>query len=73
MGVTGTRFWIFYAFAVLGLILNVENLCSGGITSSFVRLEEKAIDIPLDADVFRVPPGYNAPQQVHLFFSRIIQ
>jgi hypothetical protein len=22
--------------------------------------------MPLDADVFRVPPGYNAPQQVHI-------
>ncbi|KAJ0976023.1 hypothetical protein J5N97_017988 [Dioscorea zingiberensis] len=33
---------------------------------SFVRKLEKTIDMPLDADVFRVPHGYNAPQQVHI-------
>lgn len=27
---------------------------------------EKTIDLPLDSDVFRVPPGYNVPQQVHI-------
>ncbi|KAM0007657.1 putative purple acid phosphatase-like protein [Helianthus debilis subsp. tardiflorus] len=38
----------------------------GGLTSSFVRQIEKTIDMPLDSDVFSVPPGYNAPQQVHI-------
>ncbi|KAJ4962856.1 hypothetical protein NE237_022795 [Protea cynaroides] len=41
-------------------------LCNGGITSSFVRNIEKSVDMPLDSDVFRVPTGYNAPQQVHI-------
>lgn len=49
---------------VLGLILNESVLCNGGVTSSFVRKVEKTIDMPLDSDVFSVPPGYNAPQQV---------
>ncbi|WOG84687.1 hypothetical protein DCAR_0103871 [Daucus carota subsp. sativus] len=53
----------------LGLVLfllNVADLCNGGVTSSFVRKVEKTIDMPLDSDVFEVPPGYNAPQQVHI-------
>ena len=54
-------------FAVLFLALNAPVLCHGGKTSSFVRKVEKTVDMNLDSDVFRVPPGYNAPQQV-LFF-----
>ncbi|RRT77993.1 hypothetical protein B296_00000300 [Ensete ventricosum] len=38
----------------------------GGVTSSFVRKPAKAVDMPIDSDVFRVPPGYNAPQQNHI-------
>lgn len=55
--------------AVLVVFLVVVNgavLCNGGITSSFTRRVEKTMDMPLDSDVFRVPPGYNAPQQVCL-------
>lgn len=37
-----------------------------GITSSFIRSEWPAVDIPLDHHVFNVPKGYNAPQQVHI-------
>ncbi|KAF8377893.1 hypothetical protein HHK36_031281 [Tetracentron sinense] len=51
---------------LLSLIVNAAVLCNGGITSSFVRKVEKTVDMPLDSDVFRVPPGYNAPQQVHI-------
>lgn len=54
---------------LLGLFLR---FCHGGVTSTFVRKVEKTIDMPLDADVFKVPSGYNAPQQVMsfcLFFS----
>ncbi|XP_021669759.2 purple acid phosphatase 2 [Hevea brasiliensis] len=51
---------------LLGLVLYVAVLCNGGKTSSFVRPVEKTVDMPLDSDVFRVPPGYNAPQQVHI-------
>ncbi|PIA27162.1 hypothetical protein AQUCO_08300098v1 [Aquilegia coerulea] len=55
-----------FVFPVLGLILNEAVLSNGGTTSSFVRKVEKTIDMPLDSDVFRVPSGYNAPQQVHI-------
>lgn len=33
-------------------------------TSSFVRSEWPSTDIPLDSEVFAVPKGYNAPEQV---------
>lgn len=49
---------------VLGMVLNVPLVCTGGKTSTFMRKLEKTEDMPLDSDVFRVPPGYNAPQQV---------
>ncbi|KAH7661239.1 Acid phosphatase protein [Dioscorea alata] len=39
---------------------------ANGFTGSYVRKEEKAKDMPLDADVFMLPPGYNAPNQVHI-------
>ncbi|KAK9165397.1 hypothetical protein Scep_000588 [Stephania cephalantha] len=45
---------------------SVVLVCHGGITSSFVRQPEKTIDMPLNSDVFKVPHGYNAPQQVHI-------
>lgn len=54
---------IVVSFGVLGLIAEV---CSGGITSSYLRNDDLGRDMPLDSDVFRVPPGYNAPQQVLL-------
>ncbi|KAF8013516.1 hypothetical protein BT93_I1378 [Corymbia citriodora subsp. variegata] len=54
------------AVLVLVLVLNGADLCNGGKTSTFVRKVEKASDMPLDSDVFQVPPGYNAPQQVHI-------
>ncbi|KAF8013517.1 hypothetical protein BT93_I1379 [Corymbia citriodora subsp. variegata] len=54
------------AVLVLVLVLNGADLCNGGKTSTFVRKVEKTVDMPLDSDVFRVPPGYNAPQQVHI-------
>jgi hypothetical protein len=37
-----------------------------GITSSFVRSEFPSVDIPLNHEVFVVPKGHNAPQQVSL-------
>ena len=35
-----------------------------GVTSRYRRKLEATADMPFGADVFRVPPGYNAPQQV---------
>ncbi|KAK9078815.1 hypothetical protein SSX86_002873 [Deinandra increscens subsp. villosa] len=56
-------------FRVLGCVfllsLFLDNV-SAGITSSFVRSEFPAEDIPLDNEVFAIPSGYNAPQQVHI-------
>ncbi|XP_061350741.1 purple acid phosphatase 2-like isoform X5 [Gastrolobium bilobum] len=40
--------------------------CIGGKTSTFMRNDYLSLDMPIDSDVFRVPPGYNAPQQVHI-------
>ncbi|RLM92017.1 hypothetical protein C2845_PM08G27220 [Panicum miliaceum] len=37
-----------------------------GLTSEYRRHLGSAIDMPLDADVFRPPPGDNAPEQVHI-------
>ncbi|CAD6261646.1 unnamed protein product [Miscanthus lutarioriparius] len=38
----------------------------GGVTSRYVRKHQASDDMPLDADVFAVPAGRNAPQQVHI-------
>lgn len=57
--------WVFCGFVYFLLgFLNLVEFCSGGITSSYVRNDDLSLDMPLDSDVFRVPPGYNAPQQV---------
>jgi hypothetical protein len=48
------------------VLLNCTVFCYGGTTSTFTRRVEKTMDMPMDADVFRAPPGYNAPQQVHI-------
>lgn len=48
--------------AVAGLAVR----CNGGVTSAFRRKLEASVDMPLDADVFQVPAGYNAPQQVRI-------
>ncbi|KAK7347114.1 hypothetical protein VNO80_21641 [Phaseolus coccineus] len=39
---------------------------SAGITSSFVRPKWPSEDMPVDHEVFAIPKGYNAPQQVHI-------
>ncbi|CAL5377121.1 unnamed protein product [Camellia sinensis] len=38
----------------------------GRTTSAFIRMIQKSVDVPYDSAVFRVPSGYNAPQQVHI-------
>lgn len=53
---------LIFLFASLRLIENGE----AGFTSSFIRTQWPSIDIPLDNEVFAVPDGYNAPQQVSL-------
>ena len=39
---------------------------NAGITSTFVRSEWPATDIPVDDESFSVPKGHNAPQQVSI-------
>ncbi|CDY47560.1 BnaA08g07270D [Brassica napus] len=51
---------------VVSVLLSLVLQGEGGITSSYVRSEWPAVDIPLDHKVFKVPKGYNAPQQVHI-------
>ncbi|PSR99636.1 Purple acid phosphatase [Actinidia chinensis var. chinensis] len=59
--------WVSIGFLYLLLVLlSFGELCNGGITSNYVRRNDLSADMPLDSDVFRVPPGYNAPQQVHI-------
>lgn len=48
----------------LALILIFTLRCNGGITSSFTRKPHPSIDMPFGSDVFKAPPGFNAPQQV---------
>ncbi|KAI6701170.1 hypothetical protein NL676_015494 [Syzygium grande] len=55
-----------YCLAVLACVLIVAVFCDGGTTSPFVRKVWPSVDMPFDSDVFAAPPGYNAPQQVHI-------
>ena len=48
--------------AFLFVLLNIVEVCNGGITSSFVRKPHASEDMPLSA--FPPPHGYNAPEQV---------
>ncbi|KAL5847730.1 hypothetical protein ACOSQ3_011254 [Xanthoceras sorbifolium] len=61
----GSR-WDFVVLILVLLISTVAEFSNGGRTSSFVRTANLSLDMPVDSDVFRVPPGYNAPQQVHI-------
>ncbi|KAJ6829247.1 phosphoenolpyruvate phosphatase-like [Iris pallida] len=56
-----------YQFVVLFLVLlSYADTAVSGITSSFVRSEWPAIDIPIDSEEFAVPKDHDAPQQVHI-------
>ncbi|PSS29463.1 Purple acid phosphatase [Actinidia chinensis var. chinensis] len=66
MGDMGFSWSHLFLALFLGLALDGAVKCNGRITSSFTRKVEKSVDMPLDSDAFRVPPGYNAPQQVHI-------
>ncbi|KAB1202881.1 Purple acid phosphatase 6 [Morella rubra] len=50
--------------AVLFLLLSVFGLCLGGITGKYVRPSASTSDMPKSA--FPPPPGFNAPEQVHI-------
>lgn len=55
-------------FFLLSVFLTLVDNGNAGVTSSFVRKEFPDVDIPLDNEVFAVPKGYNAPQQVSLVY-----
>ncbi|KAF7817607.1 purple acid phosphatase 2-like [Senna tora] len=63
MEVMWGRDGVWLIVVVVGFLYSI---CEGGSTSSFLRNDYLSLDMPLDSDVFRVPPGYNAPQQVHI-------
>ncbi|XP_062202420.1 purple acid phosphatase 2-like [Phragmites australis] len=54
------------AALALAVLLAVAEAHPRGVTSKYRRKLEASEDMPLDADVFAVPPGRNAPQQVHI-------
>ncbi|XP_043696041.1 purple acid phosphatase-like isoform X2 [Telopea speciosissima] len=58
--------WGTHAIVLVGFFLSSALLCNGGVTSSYVKVIYPSVDMPLNSDVFSVPPGYNAPQQVHI-------
>jgi acid phosphatase type 7 len=55
-----------YLCLVAVLLVVVATGADAGVTSAYRRKLEATVDMPMDADVFRVPPGYNAPRQVHI-------
>lgn len=58
---------LLHLFFSLSVFLTLIDNGSAGVTSSFIRNEFPAVDIPLENEVFAVPKGYNAPQQVSYF------
>jgi hypothetical protein len=52
------------AAAAACAVLLLAVACHAGQTSEYRRQLGQAMDMPIDADVFRPPPGRNAPQQV---------
>ncbi|KAJ4754527.1 Purple acid phosphatase [Rhynchospora pubera] len=54
-----------FLILLASLVLSATR-CKGGVTSTYRRRLAASVDMPLDSDVFRVPAGYNAPQQVHI-------
>ncbi|GJY74016.1 purple acid phosphatase 2-like protein [Tanacetum coccineum] len=66
MGVNWVRGGSGYILLV-GLILGAFlGSCNGGVSSRYARRNDISADMPLDSDVFTLPVGYNAPQQVHI-------
>lgn len=60
------RLQLFRFVIILVLVLSYVENGNAGLTSTFVRTQWPATDIPLDNEVFAIPKGYNAPQQVHI-------
>lgn len=54
------------------VLLSCSSYGNAGVTSTFVRNEWPSVDIPLDNEVFAVPKGYNAPQQVSFRMPQLL-
>ncbi|KAF5818131.1 putative phosphoric monoester hydrolase [Helianthus annuus] len=66
MAMSWVGFGSFYLL-LAGLIIGALRSCNGGISSSsYSRSSGISDDMPLNSDVFALPPGYNSPQQVHI-------
>lgn len=59
--------WTCQLLFVSLVFLSYAHKGDAGLTSTFVRSEWPATDIPLDNEVFAVPKGHNAPQQVSIY------
>ncbi|KAG9156507.1 hypothetical protein Leryth_027075 [Lithospermum erythrorhizon] len=57
---------LLHLFILSSFLLCCVEFVNAGITSAFIRSEFPSVDIPLDNEVFAVPKGHNAPQQVHI-------
>ncbi|GAA0186238.1 phosphatase [Lithospermum erythrorhizon] len=57
---------LLHLFILSSFLLCCVEFVNAGITSAFIRSEFPSVDIPLDNEVFAVPKGQNAPQQVHI-------
>ncbi|KAI8533048.1 hypothetical protein RHMOL_Rhmol11G0265600 [Rhododendron molle] len=57
--------WSFLLALLVVLVFGFDGAvkCNGGTTSVFRRAVQESVDMPLNSDVFQLPPGYNAPQQ----------
>jgi hypothetical protein len=60
----GKQIAVSFLLAFISVVVLLAVQCNGGDTSAYRRKLEASVDMPLDADVFQVPSGYNAPQQV---------
>ncbi|KAL6876448.1 hypothetical protein ACP4OV_013020 [Aristida adscensionis] len=52
--------------SLLAAVIAAAASADAGVTSEYRRKFEATADMPLDADVFRLPPGFNAVQQVQM-------
>ncbi|EPS60513.1 hypothetical protein M569_14289, partial [Genlisea aurea] len=51
---------------LLLILIAVIDESEAGFTSNYSRIDSVSGDLPFESDAFKVPPGYNAPQQVHI-------
>ncbi|KAK8543243.1 hypothetical protein V6N13_136228 [Hibiscus sabdariffa] len=65
-GVTKMQRLLFRLVLITFVFLDSVDNVNAGITSRYTGNEWPAVDIPLDHEVFAVPEGHNAPQQVHI-------